>query len=121
MKEILPQHAETIFTVFASLPVLSLPFSRKIRDIIFNRDEGKSVLSGETDGLEAAHIDHTRGPNYDDPGNGRMLTTKEHYEDHFNRHGRNGLNESQNKWALKMIWNRLTEDEKKEVKPPYER
>lgn len=88
-------------------------FSSTSRRKILKRDGYKSVLSGETDNLEASHLDHSRdNPNYDHPSNGRTLTTKEHYLDHYNRHGRNGLTKKQNIWALNKIWSRLTEEEK---------
>lgn len=94
-------------------------FSRKSKEIIRKRDGGKSVLSGSDKHIEMSHIDHSKKkPNYDDPSNGRCLTTLEHYYDHYNRHGYNGLTKAQNIWALKQIWNRLTEEEKRGVPNP---
>ncbi len=100
-------------------PVFAMAFTRAVRKIISNRDGDKSVWSGETEHLEAAHIQHNRDhPRYNDASNGRMLTRREHYVDHYNRHGRNGLNTGQNKWSLNMIWSRLSDDEKQGLKPP---
>jgi len=82
-------------------------FSWKSKQIIKQRDGNKSVLSGETEDLEAAHINHARNERYDDPSNGRLLTTEEHLRDHINRAGRNGLTKAQNNWAIAMLKKKL--------------
>ena len=84
-------------------------FSRKVRREIFERDGGKSVISGETENLEAAHINHDKkSPDYNKAHNGRMLTTAEHLQiDHIDRAGRNGLPENHNNYAVDMLKKRL--------------
>jgi len=93
-------------------------FSKKSRKEIYERDGGKSARSGKRGKLHAAHIDHTRNENYDKPSNGRLLTVREHYQDHYNRHGRNGLTTGGNRWALGKLWDLLTGKERKGLKPP---
>lgn len=104
----------------ASAPLIfGLPFSWNVAKQIRKRDRNRSAQSGNTGKLEAAHINHNqRNKNYDDPSNGRLLTTTEHYLDHYYRHGRNGLTKSQNIWALKQIWERLTDEEKESLPHP---
>lgn len=100
-------------------PIFAMAFSRAVRNIIMRRDGYKSVLSGETENLEAAHLNHDRNyPKYNEPSNGRMLTRREHYIDHLNRHGRNGLTKDGNRGALNLIWKRMTASEKIGLKPP---
>jgi hypothetical protein len=83
-------------------------FSWKSKQIIHQRDNNQSVLSGETEDLECAHLDHSReNPLYDDPSNGRLLTTEEHLHDHINRSGRNGLSQTHNNWAIARLKERL--------------
>ena len=87
-------------------------FSWKSKQIIVQRDGGRSVISGETEDLEAAHIDHDKSKeHYDDPKNGRLLTTEEHLRDHINRAGRNGLTKAANDWAIRMLKQRLGIDD----------
>jgi len=96
-------------------------FSKETRKKIWKRDGSKSKWSGETQELTVAHVNHNKKlPIYDSEENGRLLTWKEQYIDHFNRHGTEdlGLNESQNKWALATIWRRLTQ--KEDLPPPEE-
>lgn len=97
-----------------------LAFSRNVRKQIFNRDQGKSRWSDEP-GEEAAHILHNRdNPKYNTPENGRMLTKREHYLDHINREGRNGLSKAGNDAALRLIWNRLSPEERRGLPEPPE-
>lgn len=95
-------------------------FSSGIRKQIFNRDKGKSVWSGQGGAVEAAHISHQRDDNYNTVENGRLLKPAEHYLDHFNRVGRNGLTLAANNAALRLIWKRLSEAERKGLPPPPE-
>lgn len=98
-------------------------FTKGVRKKIAERDNGKSVWSGETEGLTAAHINHDRKRKiYNDESNGRLLTWLEQYEDHFNRHNTEGLglSESQNKWALSKIWEMLSDEQRKKLPPPEE-
>lgn len=86
-------------------------FSRNVRNKIWQRAGGKSELSGlsEADGysLECAHLNHSRDyPRYNDPSNGRLLTTEEHLADHLHRTD-NGLDESGNTWAVRKLRERL--------------
>ncbi len=91
-------------------------FSHKVRAQIYNRDRGRSVESG-AQADEAAHYDHTRNENYDTVENGRMLTTREHYLDHYYRRN-NGLSYQGNKWALERIWERLSDSERQGLPTP---
>lgn len=88
-----------------------LAFGKKSKETIWKRDKGKSVWSGRTDGLTAAHISHNKkSPKYDLPSNGRLLNSPfEQYIDHFNRHGSEGLglNNAQNMWVLRLLFKLL--------------
>lgn len=99
--------------------VSTLAFSKPVRRQIVQRD-GADVWTGETENLEAAHISHQRTDKYNTVENGRLLTTQDHYIDHFNRHGSKtlGLSEEGNKWSLNAIWSRLTDDAKAKLPPP---
>ena len=67
-------------------------FSNGAKDYIRMRDGNKSAESGEEGLLEVAHYNHNRNSgNYNRAKNGRCLTRREHYVDHFNRHGTRGL------------------------------
>lgn len=104
----------SILGVGLTLILINSAFSKKTKEEIWKRDGGRSVLSGQTENLHAAHIDHNRAnPRYDDASNGRLLTAEEHLNDHINRHGRNGLTKAQNLWAIAMLKRILgiTEDE----------
>lgn len=92
------------------LILVGLAFSKKVRKQIHQRDGNQSVWSGKTEDLECAHISHNKdSEEYDDPSNGRLLTTAEHMWDHINRHGTEqlGLTESQNDWAIYQLWKRF--------------
>lgn len=102
--------AVTISSLFA--------FSSGVRKRIFQRDRA-DVWTGETQKLEAAHITHDRSSTiYNSETNGRMLTTRNHYLDHVNRVGRNGLSLAGNNAALRLIWERLSEEERAGLPPP---
>lgn len=93
-------------------------FSLKSKKEIWNRDGGQSAESGDQGNLECAHYDHSReNPLYNDPSNGRLLTRREHYLDHFYRRD-NGLSQQANEWAVKMIWDRLSKSERKGLPAP---
>jgi hypothetical protein len=88
-------------------------FSDTVREAILKRDRYRSVESGARQHLEAAHIDHNKkNPNYDTVENGVTLTRREHYKDHVKRAGENGLHRGHNEWALRSIWNRLSDHDK---------
>lgn len=92
--------------------ISQLAFSRKAREAIWERDGGMCQVTGETSRLECAHYSHRRGVGYNDPDNGRLLTVREHYKDHVDNEGHNGLNVFQNRWSRSTLWGRLTEEEK---------
>lgn len=96
-------------------------FSKKVRASIWKRDKGKSVWSGETEGLTAAHQNHDKSnPRYNDPSNGRLLTSpKEQYIDHFNRHDTEdlGLSTEANNWVLRLLYSLMKDPD---VPPPEE-
>lgn len=95
-------------------------FSSGARSQILNRDK-KDVWTNETENLEAAHITHDkRDPRYNSPENGRMLTRRNHYIDHYNREGRNGLTIPANNAALRLIWKRLSPEERQGLPEPPE-
>lgn len=115
------QFLSTVALLGAVVFLSQFAFSSGIRKQILNRDRGKDVWTGETEGLEAAHITHDRNdPLYNDPSNGRMLTTRNHYIDHLNRAGRNGLTISGNNAALRLIWQRMNFIQKLGLPPPPE-
>ena len=90
-----------------AIPIL-MACSKKVRQEVKRRDGFKSVWSGKTENLEVAHISHDRDDaSYNTSQNARTLTTGEHLWDHINRHGRNGLTEAQNNWAIMAIWRRF--------------
>lgn len=101
--------AITTLAIIAGVYFVSqLAFSMGTKRKIWERDGGQSVLSGATDDLEVAHIDHSRdNPKYDHESNGRLLTTAEHLKDHINRAGRNGLTKQHNNWAIERLKERL--------------
>lgn len=112
--------------LFIPLSVLGLftiaslsAFTKKARREILERDGYRSVKSGKKGNLEASHIDHSRkNPKYNDPSNGRMLTTREHYIDHYDRHERNGLPAHQNKWSLRVLWGKLSGKQRRGLNGP---
>lgn len=104
------------------LVVIGLAFSKKVRDEIFRRDGGADVWNGVKERLDAAHINHDKLYElYNHASNGRMLTIRNHFIDHMNRHGRNGLDKLNNTLAMIMLWKRMNIDERKGLKPPWDR
>lgn len=113
--------AENPEMTVAALVAFGMAFSYPVRKKILARD-GADVWDGSTEHLEAAHIDHSKSnPNYNTESNGRMLKAHNHYMDHYNRAGRNGLNGVANDWALRAIWARLSEEEKVGLPSPPEK
>lgn len=111
--------AEIVLPTFF-LFLLTTAFSHKSREAILKRDGGKSVLSGETEHLHAAHWDHSRSnPDYDKPENGRMLTRREHYIDHYTRTD-NGLTPEQNYYGMQKLWESMTPQERAGLPSPEE-
>ena len=111
-----------IATVIGVAALSQGAFSWGVRKKILERDKA-DVWDGSTERLEASHISHKKGTEiYNSESNGRMLSTRSHYIDHFNRHGSEtlGITEEGNKWSLRTIWARLTEEEKAELPPPEE-
>lgn len=107
--------------IIGGLAIAGGAFSRPVRKIVHERDR-VDVWDGSEEHLEVAHISHAKTEIYNSETNGRLLSSKNHYIDHFNRHGNEtlGLTEEANKWSLSMIWKRLTEAEKETLPPPEE-
>lgn len=71
--------------------------------------------------LEVAHINHDKGyPKRNELSNIRRISRRNHYLDHVNRVGRNGLTLAENNWALREIWQRLSDEERAGLMPPPE-
>lgn len=106
-------HFPYIELIIGAVTISSLfAFSRPVRREMKERDQ-VDVWDGSSGVLEAAHIDHSRSnPNYNSLSNGRMLSKRNHYLDHYNRVGRNGLTLAGNNYALNRIWERLSEEER---------
>jgi len=101
-----------IFLAFGGLGA----FSAAVRKMILKRDGNKSILSGETEHLQAAHLDHDKShPHYNNPSNGVTLTRSEHYMMHSINEGRNGLSKQHNRGAMHLLWASMTEEEKKKT------
>lgn len=108
----------TVAVLGAVVFLSQFAFSKNVRRSILHRDQA-DVWDGTTDGLEAAHINHNRkDPNYNTTTNGRMLKTRNHYIDHWNTVGRNGLSLAANNAALRLIWARLSDEERQGLTPP---
>ena len=112
-----------IFVVsLSTLGLLAIGFASfpwQTRKKILERDGNKSVLSGKTERLHAAHITHDKNDErYYKESNGRTLTIQEHYEDHYYRHGHNGLPKNQNIGALRLLWQSMSEYEREGL-PDY--
>lgn len=107
VRETLQVFVENPEATALAVVALGMAFSKQTRQKILERDGHKSVLSGATEKLHVAHIDHTRNERYDDPSNGRTLTVYEHLQDHVNREGRNGLTKAQNDFAIVALWKTL--------------
>lgn len=92
-------------------------FSYEVREKIRERDK-VSVESGSTKNLECAHWNHNKSdPAYNEPSNGRLLTAREHYLDHWYRRD-NGLSDVHNEEAINSIWERLSKRERKGLPHP---
>ena len=103
------------------LGLSSATFSKGVKECIRKRDGNKSVESGEEGVLEIAHYNHdSNSENYKRAKNGRCLTRREHYADHFNRHGTPGLGlkEEGNLSAIGAIWGRMSERERRDLPGP---
>lgn len=89
-------------------------FSKHIRRAIKKRDGYRSAESGVKGCLQCAHINHDKkSPDYNRLSNGRLLTVREHYLDHFNNHGTNGLNKEDNFATVKGLWFMLPKSKRK--------
>ena len=115
---------ELVIVELSALGLLAIAFfafSRNSRKIIHKRDEEKSALSGEEGKLVCAHIDHDKKKrHYNNPNNGRLLTIKEHYLDHYNRHGKNGLSKDDNLATAKGLYFSLSKSQRQEL-PDWEK
>lgn len=102
-------------TVLASVGLLAvaevsrLAFSSRSRYEIKDRAIERlgylgSEISGRNDmPLQCAHINHKRGPYYNDPSNGFYATVDEHLIDHILRERENGLTVAGNHEAIKLL------------------
>lgn len=94
-------------------------FPSGVRSRILERDNYRSVVSGRDiheARLEVAHFTHNKkDPRYNMMENGRTLTISEHYIEHVDRGGNNGLTYDGNMYALSMIWLRMNVVEREEV------
>lgn len=60
--------------------------------------------------LEASHRNHRRDdPNYNKPESTTVLCSRHHLVAHLENEGTNGLNQSQNSWAIKAIATRIAQ------------
>jgi len=102
------KHYDLVILPLSTLGLFAISvcaFSRNSRKAIHKRDKEKSALSGEEGKLVCGHIDHDKNnPHYNNPNNGRLLTIREHYLDHYNRHGKNGLSKDDNRDTAKGLW-----------------
>lgn len=82
-------------------------FSDRVRSLIRQRDKVCQDEGEHLGILEAAHLNHNRSyPKYNTPENGVLRCTLHHLRDHES--GRmNGLNKTQNDWAIETIRRRL--------------
>lgn len=85
-----------------------LAFSFESRQEILARDGYQCTECGSTEYLEAAHWNHERNDNYDNPENGRTLCTECHLQDHIKRPN-NGLIKRHNKWAIKTMRKKIAD------------
>lgn len=92
-------------------------FTRSVRRQIWERAGGVSELSGRSDWpRECSHYNHDREYiDYNNPNNGILVLRGEHYIQHIENEGNNGLDYDGNQWALEQIWERMTPTERSEV------
>jgi len=113
------KHYELIIVPLSTLGLLAisvLAFSKKVKKIIKKRDGLRSAESGVKGCLQCAHIDHDKkNPHYNNPNNGRLLTIREHYLDHYNRHGSNGLSKKDNRDTVKGLYYMLPKSKRKNL------
>jgi len=83
-------------------------FSWESKQEILRRDGYQCTKCGSTEHLEAAHYNHTRDENYDNPDNGRILCTECHLEDHIHRPN-NGLSRKHNQWAIRKMQQKIAD------------
>ena len=112
MKELLT-HQETLLSIFAAAPVLALPFSKQIRNLIFKRDNGECQY-GDCDRsfedgwvMNAMHFIHDKSSDlYDNPIMGEIRCIPHHVAYHLLHKGnaaKIGLSEMGNSGAIKLI------------------
>lgn len=113
----LGRFVKTGLVITAGAFLASNAFSRAVRQQIWERAGGVCERTGRSDWpRECSHFNHDRGyAGYNDKDNGILLLRLEHYIEHVNTHGYNGLDEDGNQWALEKIWDRMTEVERSEV------
>lgn len=90
-------------------------FGIETKQTIWERADGKSELNPELTGfrLETAHLSHVKNSNYNNPENGLLVTTLEHYCHHllhFKHPHKIGLSVSHNNFAIQETCKRAEED-----------
>lgn len=81
-----------------------MAFNKKARYQIHERANSMSEISGRTDHLHAAHINHDRKSGfYNMPFNGVLMTIDEHLIDHYCRENINGLSLRGNYMAISAL------------------
>ena len=107
-------------TALGLLAIAFCGFSRTIRRKIKERDGNRSVLSGATTRLQCAHINHDKkSKKRNHVSNGRQLTYREHYLEHYHRHKRNGLNAQDNYSTVKGLYKMMNKRERQGL-PHYD-
>jgi len=89
-------------------------FSAQARQAILQRADNQCEAHDGGcgfDRLEAAHIVHARGENYNSPDNGQAVCRPAHFDQHLN-HVDPSLTDYQNDWAAQQIWLRMTPAER---------
>lgn len=119
-REFVPRLGNVIKTgvvLAAGFYLASNAFSKAVRRQIWERASGVCERTGRNDWpRECSHYNHDKDyPGYNNADNGQLLLRLEHYIEHVNTHGYNGLSEDGNQWALEQIWDRMTEAERNEV------
>lgn len=91
-------------------------FSSRVKKIIKGRENNQPQDKHMDFGnRQCSHIDHTKGPGYNDPENGELLNRTQHWILHkmaANGQIDNGLTEEQNQWSANILWSSMTDDER---------
>lgn len=95
---------------------------QKVKDLVWDRAGNRSELSGSRTNLEVAHINHASA-DPDDPANLKLMTIREHLQDHERRDDDPslGLTREQNRHAIAIIRARLRQAIKRQGGIDYDR